>query len=98
MKQQSNGNGKSKTAPLGPVEREQRRERIVKAVIASGSYEDDRHLMSHGGGTSGVSGQWTDRRWDVYVREKSSGLLVAYSSTRADFEGSICEFVEDYMT
>lgn len=34
---------------------------------------------------------------EVGVREPAGGPLVAYSSTRADFEDSIAEFVYDFM-
>lgn len=41
--------------------------------------------------SAGVTGS------EVSVRDVRTGLLVAYSSTRADFEDSLTEFVLDYM-
>lgn len=34
---------------------------------------------------------------EVTVTERRTGALVAYSSTRADFDDSVAEFVYDYF-
>jgi hypothetical protein len=57
---------------------------IVEKVLAMGSHTDGKHTVEIGPGDV------------VWVRE-ASGKGVAFSSTKADFDQSLVEFVTDYF-
>ena len=57
---------------------------IVDEVSAVGSYADKKHTMVADG-------------YVIWVRDNQTGINVAYSSTKADFEQSLEEFASDYF-
>lgn len=57
---------------------------IVQQAILEGFYADKQHTLD-------ISGDV------IWVRENHSKAGVAFSSTRADFEQSLVEFVTDYF-
>jgi predicted nucleic-acid-binding protein len=69
-------------------------------------YDDREMLISQVVSLTLEDGRWsnsdyemflTPETYDVKVRDLRSGLIVAYSSTKADFEDSLVEFAEDYF-
>jgi len=58
--------------------------RVIEETYALGRFSDGKHDMTIYG----------DSEIRVYERD---GLLVAYSSTKADFEQSLVEFATDYF-
>jgi hypothetical protein len=67
-------------------DRQQAVERIITLAEGTGRYQSKTHelTLSHDSP-------------EIRVRDLRTGLLVAYSSTRADFEQSLGEFVVDYF-
>lgn len=57
---------------------------IVDEVSNAGSYSDKRHTMSAEG-------------YVIWVKDNQTGVNVAFSSTKADFEQSLAEFAADYF-
>jgi hypothetical protein len=66
------------------VSREDKIHIITDEAAAVGSYSDGKHRLEVVGHT-------------IWVREEFSGKGVAYSSTKADFDQSLVEFVTDYF-
>lgn len=66
--------------------RQERADEIMEVLRTEALYEGREHVMEVDGGTAVAS-----------VRERRGGILVAFSSTRADFADSVAEFVYDYM-
>lgn len=58
---------------------------IIDEVLHVGSYSDKRHTMS------------VEPGYVIWVKDRSTGVNVAYSSTKADFEQSLAEFAADYF-
>lgn len=59
--------------------------RAVQITLAFGKFNNSRYEMYLAGGH------------DIKVRDLLTGHLVAYSSTKADFEQSLVEFASDYF-
>lgn len=64
-------------------------EDITQQLLAGGTYSDEKHRIA-------ISNP--DNDYEVVVCEIKADRMVAYSSTKADFSGSIAEFVADYFT
>jgi hypothetical protein len=60
--------------------------RVMALTLQYGGYNDQKYDMYLTPGTD-----------DIKVRDKQTGFLVAYSSTKADFEQSLVEFANDYF-
>lgn len=60
--------------------------RVVRHTLQDGYWTDSKHEMFIVPDTH-----------DVKVRDCKTGLTVAFSSTKADFENSLVEFAEDYF-
>ncbi len=67
--------------------RMERATRICDIADLNGTYENDRYRLELGEEGSA----------DIRVRDRVSGHLVAFSSTSADYDLSLEEFVLDYM-
>ncbi len=65
--------------------KQQRAEEIMDELAATGSYYGRDHKMLLEPGHV------------VTVTDRRTGALVAYSSTKADFDDSVAEFVYDYL-
>lgn len=59
---------------------------VIEAAISTGWYSDEKHTISVDGPQSLVE-----------VRDCTTKMIVAYSSTKADFDQSVVEFVNDYF-
>ncbi len=69
-------------------------------------YEDRETLISRVVAFTLEMGRWnnsdyemflTPGSYDVKVRDLRTNMIVAFSSTKADFENSLVEFAEDYF-
>lgn len=58
---------------------------IIQTAVTEGCYSDKRHSIEVGSG------------FVIWVKEVTTGKRVAYSSTKADFDQSLVEFVTDYF-
>lgn len=58
---------------------------VVDEAFAVGSYSNSQYDMTIDGA-------------EIKVRDKRTGLLVGYSSTKADFKSSLEEFAWDFFT
>ncbi len=61
--------------------------RVMAFTLQFGSFNDQKHEMF-----------LTEGTYDIKVRDRQTGFLVAYSSTKADFEQSLVEFATDYFS
>lgn len=61
-------------------------ESVMEIALTDGRFDDGRHEIF----TSSLS--------TVSVRDLRTGMLVAHSTMKADFENSLVEFVTDYFT
>lgn len=66
--------------------REERISSVIAITLEFRSFSNGRYEMSLPDGTH-----------DILVRDLSTDLLVAFSSTKADFENSLVEFASDYF-
>lgn len=60
--------------------------RVIAFTLQFGTFDNGRYKMSVTGGMTNIE-----------VRDLDTNLLVAYSSTKADFEYSLVEFATDYF-
>jgi hypothetical protein len=69
-------------------------------------YEDKETMISRAVAFTLELGHFNNAKYEMYltpgthdikVRDRLSGILVAYSSTKADFENSLVEFAADYF-
>jgi hypothetical protein len=59
---------------------------IVDEVLACGWFDDGRHHLNIDGS-----------KYEITVRDLRTNSIVAYSSTKADFDQSLVEFANDYF-
>lgn len=76
-----------KTTREPKMTREERISEICELADANGYYQDSDYRLELG--EEGSS--------DISVRDIKRGFLVAYSSTSADYDSSLEEFVGDYF-
>lgn len=60
--------------------------RVMALTLQFGKFNNNRYEM-----------YLTDGTYDIKVRDLLTNYLVAYSSTKADFEQSLVEFASDYF-
>jgi hypothetical protein len=60
--------------------------RVIALSLEDGHFTDSKHEIT-----------LDERTSDIKVRDLQTGFLVAYSSTKADFENSLVEFATDYF-
>lgn len=58
---------------------------IIEKVLSTGIHSDKHHTIT------------VDPNYTIWVKENDSKRGVAFSSTKADFESSLVEFVTDYF-